>query len=178
VSFIPLLGIEIAVTSLVGRYMGAGDPDTAHKAAMSGIKTGIFYSIIILFLFLLIPRALVMIFRPDVPGQVFSDAIPIAVSMIRLASLYVLVEAVMVAIVGALRGAGDTHFTMLISVSAHWLLLPILFLLMNVLNLSAVTGWLGIIVFFNIFCGVLILRYRSGKWKRIRVVEEIVSVEK
>ncbi|MBN1144673.1 MAG: MATE family efflux transporter [Bacteroidales bacterium] len=170
VSFIPLLGIEIAVTSLVGRYMGAGDPDTAHRAAISGIKTGILYSVFILFLFVLIPETLVMVFRPENPDSVFTEAIPIAKAMIRLASIYVLVEAVMVAIVGALRGAGDTHFTMLISVAGHWLLLPILYLLMNVLGQSAVTGWLGLIIFFNIFCGVLVLRYRSGKWRKIKVL--------
>lgn len=170
VSFIPLLGIEIAVTSLVGRYMGSGDPDTAHKAAMSGIKAGIFYSIFILILFLLIPGYLVMIFKPDLPDAVFNAAVPIAKSMIRLASLYVLVEAVMVAIVGALRGAGDTHFTMLVSVIAHWTLLPVLYLLMNVLGFSALVGWFGLIVFFLIFCSILILRYRSAKWKEIKVV--------
>jgi MATE family multidrug resistance protein len=172
ISFIPLLGIEIGVTSLVGRYMGAGDTVTAHRAAMSGVKTGLFYSVIILFLFMLIPAALVMIFKPNSPDVVFDQAIPIAKAMIRLASLYVLIEAVMVAVVGALRGAGDTHFTMLISVAAHWILLPVLYLLMNVLGFSAVIGWLGLIIMFNIFCGILILRYRSGKWKSIRILED------
>ena len=57
-TFIPLLGIEIAVTSLVGRYMGAGDPETAHRAAMSGIKTGIYYSAVVLVLFVFIPETL------------------------------------------------------------------------------------------------------------------------
>lgn len=175
VSFIPLLGIEIGVTSLVGRYMGAGDPDTAHRAAMSGIKTGIFYSVVILVLFMAIPNALVLVFRPDVPVDIFNKAVPIATSMIRLASLYVLAEAIMVAIVGALRGAGDTHFTMLISVCAHWTMLPVVFLILKVFNGSAVAGWLGLIIFFLLFCVFIILRYRSGKWKNIRVVEQPVD---
>ena len=144
VSFIPLLGIEIAVTSLVGRYMGAGDPATAHRAAMSGIKTGIVLFFCDFTIFILIPGTLVMMFRPDVPTGIFNQAIPIAKSMIRLASLYVLLEAVMVAIVGALRGAGDTHFTMMISVASHWTMLPVVYIMMNVLNLSAVAGWLGL----------------------------------
>jgi Na+-driven multidrug efflux pump len=42
---------------------------------------------------------------------------------------------------------------------------------MNIMGMSAVTGWLGIIIFFIIFCFVLILRYRSGKWQQIKVVE-------
>jgi len=172
VSFIPLIGIEIGVTSLVGRYMGAGDPQSAHHAAMSGIKSGLYYSVVILILFLAIPGNLVMIFRPEVPVDIFDDAVPIAKTMIRLASLYVLLEAVMVAIVGALRGAGDTHFTMIISVTAHWTMLPVVYLIMNVFNMSAVAGWLGLIIFFMLFCGVLILRYRSGKWQSIRVIDK------
>ena len=51
VSFVPLIGVQIGVMSLVGRYMGAGDPDTAHRAAMSGIKIGWVYSSVILVLF-------------------------------------------------------------------------------------------------------------------------------
>ena len=112
VSFIPLLGIEIAVTSLVGRYMGARRPDVAHHAAISGIKTGIFYSITILVLFVTVPEFLVRIFSPDSFSSIFEEAVPVAVHMVRIASFYVLAEAVMVAVVGALRGAGDTHFTM------------------------------------------------------------------
>ncbi len=175
VSFIPLLGIEIGVTSLVGRYMGAGDPKTAHRAAMSGIKTGIYYSIFILFLFVLIPGSLVAVFKPIHTSAAFIQAVPIATSMIRLASLYVLAEAVMVAIVGALRGAGDTHFTMLISVAAHWTMLPVVYILMNVLGFSAIIGWLGLIIFFLLFCMVLIWRYRSGKWQKIKIVNTSVS---
>jgi MATE family multidrug resistance protein len=170
VSFIPLLGIEIAVTSLVGRYMGAGDPDTAHKSAMSGIKTGIFYSIIVLFLFLLIPEALVRIFHPENSDELFEQVVPVAKAMIRIAALYVLAEAVMVAIVGALRGAGDTHFTMMISVAAHWTFVPVIYLLLKVWQFPIVIGWLGLVIMFLLFCSVLILRYRRGKWQQIKVI--------
>jgi MATE family multidrug resistance protein len=90
--------------------------------------------------------------------------------MIRLASVYVLAEAVMVAIIGALRGAGDTHFTMLLSVGAHWTMLPVVYIVMNIMNMSALTAWFALIVFFLLWCSLLILRYRSGKWQKIRVV--------
>lgn len=177
ISFIPLLGIEIAVTSLVGRYMGAGKPDIAHRSAMSGIKSGIFYSFIILILFILIPETLVRIFHPAESSEVFEQVVPLAKTMIRIASLYVLSEAVMVAIVGALRGAGDTFFTMIISVSGHWTFVPVLYIILNVFELSIVTGWLALILVFLVFCGVLVLRYRSGKWQKIRVVDHADSID-
>jgi multidrug resistance protein, MATE family len=171
VSFIPLLGIEIAVTSLVGRYMGAGRPQVAHRSALSGIKTGMFYSIAILILFLAIPELLVRVFHPDTPSAIFESAVPIAVSMIRIASIYVLAEAVLVAIIGALRGAGDTHFTMLASVSAHWVFVPLLYLSMNVFRFSVAFSWSLLVVFFLVFCGLLVWRFQGGKWKHIRVIE-------
>lgn len=171
VSFIPLLGIEIAVTSLVGRYMGAGRPQVAHRSALSGIKTGIFYSIAILVLFVAIPEWLVRIFHPETPSDIFESAVPIAVTMVQIASLYVLAEAIMVALVGALRGAGDTHFTMMASVAAHWTFVPVLYLSMNVFKLSVTFSWFLLVLFFLVFCGLLIWRFRSGKWKLIKVIE-------
>ncbi len=177
ISYIPLLGIEIAVTSLVGRYMGAGDPDTAHRAAISGIKTGILYSIMILILFLFIPESLARIFRPEGQNAVFAEALPMAKSMIRIASMYVLAEAIFVALIGALRGAGDTHWTMIASVTFHWTFVPLLCVLFYVLDMSAVAGWLALVILFLVFCVVMFLRYRSGKWRSIRVVEASVPVQ-
>jgi putative efflux protein, MATE family len=170
VSFIPLIGIETSVTSLVGRYMGAERPQAAHRAALSGIKTGIFYSVIILILFLLIPKTLVLVFQPSVPSAIFDKALPTAISMIRLASLYVLSEAVMVALVGALRGAGDTHFTMIASVIAHWLFVPLIYICLNVFKLSVPFSWFALILFYLLFSLILIMRFNSGKWKKIRVI--------
>jgi len=170
VSFIPLLGIETSVTSLVGRYMGAGQPHLAQRSAMSGIKTGVLYSILILILFLFFPKSLVMVFRPETITDSFSQAIPIAVSMIQIAALYVLVEAVAVAIIGALRGAGDTYFTMVVSVISHWLFVPILYLCLNVFKITVAGSWFAMVLFFLLFMGILILRFRSGKWKTIEVI--------
>lgn len=170
VSFIPLLGIEVAVTSLVGRYMGAGKPHYAHRAAISGIKIGIFYSFIILILFVFVPEWLVRVFSPDKNVEFFEQSVPIAVSMIQIASLYVLAEAFIVAIIGALRGAGDTFFTMLASVSMHWLFVPVLYVALNVFNLSVTWSWFLLVVFFLVFCGILYLRFIGGKWKQIKII--------
>ncbi|WP_423129811.1 MATE family efflux transporter [Gaoshiqia sp. Z1-71] len=170
VSFIPLLGIEMAVMSLVGRYMGAGKPDMAHRSAISAIKTGIFYSVVILALFVLIPEALVRVFHPLEPSAIFEEAVPVAVAMVRIAALYVLAEAIMVALVGALRGAGDTHFTMIASVSMHWLIVPVLYLSLNIFHLSVAVSWLLLVIMFLLFCTVLIFRFRGSKWKQIRVI--------
>lgn len=172
VAFVPLIGIEIAVTSLVGRYMGARQPDTAHAAAMSGIKVGSIYSIVMLIMFVSIPYSLINIFRPDVNDTVFTQSLPLTLFMLRLVAIYVLLEAMTVAICGALRGAGDTFWAMSISVALHWFMVVILFVMLNVLHTSARMAWVAMILWFFLFSFVFFLRYRSGKWRDIKVIND------
>jgi len=170
VSFVPLIGIEIGVMSLVGRYMGAKDPDTAHRAAMSGLKTGWFYSAFILVLFVGFPEYLVGIFRPEHADPIYAEAVPMAVYMLRLASLYVLIEAVVLVFSGALRGAGDTFWAMAISVGMHWILVPLLLITMKVLDGSPEAGWTVLVFAFMALSSLFYLRYRTGRWREIEVL--------
>ncbi len=173
VSFVPLIGVEIGVMSLVGRSMGAGDPDSAHRAAMSGLKLGLVYSFFILILFVGFPSYLVNMFRPAGSGEVFYAAFPAAMAMLRLASLYVMVEALFIVFIGALRGAGDTLWAMGMSVGLHWFMASILFVMLRVLGMSPVAGWGSVVVLFLIFSGIVFLRYRSGQWRKIRIVDTV-----
>jgi len=171
VSFIPLLGIEIAVTSLAGRYMGAGRPQAAHRSAISAIRTGMGYSIVILGLFLFIPETLVRVFHPKEFSETFETAVPMAVDMIRIASLYVLAQAVMVSLIGTLRGAGDTLYTMLVSVGANWAFIPLLYLCLYVFHTSVPFAWFVIVAIYLIFCFVIYRRFKSGKWKKLQIIK-------
>jgi len=170
-SFVPLLGIGVGVTSLVGRYMGAGSPDTAHKATMSGVKLGMIYSAIVCILFAGFPGILASIFRPDVANSIFDAAMPVTVFMIRLAAFYVLAEAVFVVFIGALRGAGDTFWAMFISVALHWVLVPILFVMLKVLDTGLEAAWQAVVGMFLLFSIFVYLRYRSGRWRTISMVK-------
>ena len=150
--------------------MGAGKPDVAHRSAMSGIRAGLFYALAVTCTFLFFPELLVNIFRPDAGNPVFDAAAPIAVSMVRIASIYIIAETVMVTLIGALRGAGDTLWVMIASVTYQWLFVPVLYFMLNILGFSPVAAWFGFVIFFMIFCSVLILRYRGGRWRLIKVV--------
>ncbi|MBM3316375.1 MAG: MATE family efflux transporter [Candidatus Eisenbacteria bacterium] len=171
VSFVPLLGVNIGVISLVGRYMGARDPDTAHKATLSGFKLALTYSAVTFALFSLLPHPLVDLFRTRQDAAAFAEVRPLAVFMVRLVALYVMADAVGIVFGGALRGAGDTFRTMLLSVSGHWVLALAGFLMVRVLHAPPRLTWAVVVALVICLGGVLYLRYRSGHWRRIRVVE-------
>ncbi len=177
VSFVPLIGIEIGVTSLVGRYMGARQPQTARRVALSGFKLGLIYSSLVLVFFAGFPHFLVEVFRPEGASPVFDAAVPTAVFMVRLASLYVLVEAMLCVFIGALRGAGDTLWAMRMSVVLHWALVFVLALVLRSLRLPPEAGWAVMVSFFLVFSGLVLRRWRQGKWEHIRVVEPAAPAE-
>ena len=171
VSYVPLIGIEIAVTSLVGRYMGAMRPDIAEKSAMSGLKIGAIFSLFIFALFLFFPGLLVDVFKPEGQDVIFEQARPLAIFMVQVAAIYVSVEAVIVTFVGVLRGAGDTMFAMVLSTTMHWMMAIAIYLTLNNLDASPKTAWLIAVATFFLMGIAFFWRYRLGRWKRIEMVE-------
>jgi multidrug resistance protein, MATE family len=171
VSFVPLLGVNIGVISLVGRYMGARDPDTAHRATLSGLKLALVYTTFTLALFSLFPHSLVEVFRSRQDVAAFTQVRPLAVFMVRLVALYVMADGIGIVFGGALRGAGDTFRTMLLSVSGHWVLALSGLLLVRVFHAPPRVTWVVVVVLVMSLGVVLYLRYRTGHWRRIRMVD-------
>lgn len=170
-SFIPLIGIEIAVMSLVGRYMGARDTVSASRSAYSGLMAASIYSFTNMLLFVFIPTVLVNVFRSSEDSLVFAQAAPIAVRMIQLAALYLLFDAIMLCFVGVLRGAGDTYWTMWASMIMNWTMTISAYVMFTYFKLDVITVWTTVIVIIILFAVVLYLRFRSGKWKNIHMID-------
>ncbi len=175
ISFFPLIGIEVAITSLVGKYMGAGKVKLAVKSAFSGLTAGIIYSFVCFLFFVFMPEILVRVFKTAGESGVFEQAIPLAKRMVQLAALYVMFDAVMVCFIGALRGAGDTHWTMWASIATHWIMVITAYLMFNVFKFDVVSVWLSVVVIVIIFAFALFVRFRRGRWKNIRMIDEIAA---
>jgi MATE family multidrug resistance protein len=157
--------------------MGSRQPDMAHHSAMSGLKLGGMYSAFIFVLFAGFPGMLVNVFHPSSASPVFDSAVPMAVFMVRVASIYVLVEAMLCVFIGALRGAGDTFWAMRMSVILHWAMVAVLAVILRLLCLPPEAGWSAMVFFFLVFSGVVFARYRQGKWRNIRIVEPAPPAE-
>lgn len=173
VSFLPMIGINIGVISLVGRYMGGDNPDIAHRSTFSGFKLACIYSFFVLIAFACFPHYLVSVFQPSQLQNEFQQNIaPMAVTMLRLASLYVMADAMFLVFGGALRGAGDTLWAMVTSVSFHWVLVVVLYVMLNLIHASPPLSWLMLCLIFVFFCFVFFLRYKGGKWRTMKVIRE------
>ncbi len=171
VAFIPMVGLGIAVTSLVGRQMGGGNPEGARKATYLAVRVGYSYAFVMMLLFIFGAGRLVSVFTGALTAE---DAalIELAKAMIRLAAIYTLADITQLVFSGALRGAGDTRFVMYISVGMHWLLGVGAVVLIRIVQVPPLQMWLFFIGFVVVLGGLIFLRFRSGRWEHIKVIEE------
>jgi MATE family multidrug resistance protein len=170
VSFIPMLGVGAATTALVGHRMGAGDPTGARKVAFLGLRLAWGYGALIGIVFVAGAPILVQFFAGGFTTQ-DQSILPIARTLLRMAALYTVADAANVVFSGALRGAGDTRWVMIVSGILHWVMASGAFLFIKILSLPPVLVWLFFIAFVFSLCGSMFLRHRGGKWMAIRLVE-------
>ncbi len=79
-------------------------------------------------------------------------------------------QAVIFALGGALRGAGDTRYPLVVSL-VNWFVvrLPLAYAFAFVFGLGLTGIWLGVTIDYFVRAALLALRFRSGAWARVRV---------
>ncbi|MBN1700051.1 MAG: MATE family efflux transporter [Spirochaetales bacterium] len=170
VAFIPMVGLNMATTSVVGRHMGAGDIKGAEKATWLALRVAWVYAGSMMLLFVFGAPFLVRVFLPEAASAFQGNVVSLAEVMLRLAAFYTLADATQLVTSGALKGAGDTHWIMRATVTAHWIMAVISFFMIKVFSFQPVVIWI-FFIFFVISLGcLLVVRFRGGTWKRIRLV--------
>lgn len=175
VSFIPMVGLNIAVTSLTGRYLGAKDITSLKRSAYSGLKLATMYIGTLFIPFIFFTGSLVGLFLTDTAGANEEPIRELSHFMVRMISLYLFGDAVLIVFSGALRGVGDTFWTMMVSVAMHWTFAGITFISLKVFQFEARATWLLIIGVFFLFGPIMYLRFRSEKWMKTGALADIKS---
>ncbi|MBN2534844.1 MAG: MATE family efflux transporter [Spirochaetales bacterium] len=171
VSFIPLIGFSLAVTALTGQQMGSGNIEGAKKATMLVLKLTYVYASIMVLVFLLGADFLVKIFSMGFTANDL-EVLPLARLMLRLASIYLLADGTQLVFAGSLRGAGDTRWVMYISVILHIIMVSGTYVMIKVLHIHPVGVWLYFIGFVLSLGIAMFLRYKTGYWQKIRIVQK------
>jgi MATE family multidrug resistance protein len=172
VAYVPLMGLEVASTSLVGRYVGARDAAAATRSTYSGLKLGWGYSLLMGVFFVFLPGVLTDIFRPDMTEAsaeaiaIFDAARPMSIFMLRIATFYIFVEVLLVVYAGALRGAGDTVWVMFACAIMNWCVSGALYVAAYIFHLPAHYAWIAVVAVYSTAPVIFWLRWKSGKWRK------------
>ena len=163
-SFMQVVGIQIAASTLVGRYVGAQDLDAAARSHRAALLLGVVLSAVVSFLFVAAPGPLLRIFTDD--ASVLSLGLP----LLWLGAAYNLFDAVAIVASGSLRGAGDTRFPFWVQTATAWLVyLPVSWVLGVWLEGGLLGAWVGASIYSLALSILFVWRFRSGAWKSIRI---------
>jgi MATE family multidrug resistance protein len=163
-SFMQVVGIAIAVSTLVGRYIGAGDYDAAERSHDTAMRLAISLSVAVGVIFLAVPQHCLRIFTDD------ADVLSLGVPLLAVGALFQVADAVGVLSGGALRGAGDTRWPFFVQTALAWgLFLPAGYLGGIVLDGGLTGAWLGGVLYVAVLGVALRWRFRSGAWRHVKI---------
>ncbi len=162
VAYMPGFGFALAATTLVGQELGAKRPDRAHQCAHEAVRLAT--------LVMAVMGVLVSLFASQVMGIFVNDAAVIesGAPILRIAGLVMPLLGIGFTFAGGLRGAGDTTAVLVVLGASIWCVRVVgAYLLSPSLGLIGI--WIAIGLDFGVRSTLLALRFRSGKWKSIRV---------
>jgi MATE family multidrug resistance protein len=170
-AFMPLVGLGIAASILVGQYQGRGQSDIAARAGWTTLKMGWLYMGAIALTFLLFPHGYFVLFTGHGGEVELNEVLPVGRWMLVMMAVWGLADAANVILAGALRGAGDTRFVMLYSIVVMWFIwLGGEALLLLAFGGGIKAAWLWLVFYVFILVIGFAWRFRSGRWKTIDVL--------
>ncbi len=162
-SFIPMIGLNIGVMSLIGRFVGAGNMDRANQVIASGFIVAISYSGLLAILFLVFRVQLVDVF--DTNEASFAEVRILASHMMIGLVTYMLADATILISGGALRGAGDTRWIMITSTSVHWVMLVAQYFVIVVYGYGPRVSWWVFVAMLLVLAMIYLGRLFGGTWR-------------
>jgi MATE family multidrug resistance protein len=172
-AFIPMIGLNVGVISMVGRFVGARDMARVDEVMTAAFFVALTYAATLAIVYSLFRYPLVEVFAP--PSGDFTVIRELSAFMMIGLSSYVMADAVIHVSGGVLRGAGDTRWLMVASVSLHWAMLVAQFFIIRVLELSPKVSWLALVALILAIALVYALRLKSGHWRDPEALERVMA---
>lgn len=174
-SFMPAVGFSIAVTSIVGRNIGAGRPDVAAARAGTALLLAMVYMGACGILMFAFRGPLIAFFAAgaNTPPDVAAEVVAVGSTLMVAAAVFQAFDAMGIVMLGALRGAGDTLWPGLVTVGLSWsVIVGGGWLLVRFApGLGPLGPWIAASAYIVLLALVLAHRWRRGAWRSIRVLE-------
>jgi MATE family multidrug resistance protein len=171
-AFMPMIGCGIAVSVLVGQYLGGEKPDHAQSAVYSGFHLTLTYMLSIAAAYVLVPDVFVAPFALRADPKEFSEIYGYSIILLRFVAVYSVFDTMNIVFCSAIKGAGDTRYVMLITVilSVFVFILPV-YLTVVVFEFGLMVAWIFATAYIILLGFIFYLRFLGGKWKAMRVIE-------
>ncbi len=173
-SFMPAVGINVAINSIVGKYIGANTPDIAVSRARVGVAIAVVYMTVCATIFVLFRVELIEMFISS--GQYTledkKEIIRLGANMLIVVALFQTADALGIVYTGALRGAGDTVFPGIVTAIYSWVFIvgggwiAITFFPQT----GSVGPWIAAATYIVLISVTMAIRFERGSWRSIDLI--------
>jgi len=164
VIYLPVFALNMAGSVLTGQNLGAGSPERAERIGWKITFAGV--------TFVTLMSLPIFIWAGFVSAPVAKDpqVLDETVRYLRIMMLSEPLMALSLILGGCLQGAGDTKGTMLVIVSALWIIrLPLAYFLSVVAGYGALGVWLAMVISMYFQGIAMTIRFKQGRWKELRL---------
>ncbi len=176
--FMPVLGIGVATITLVGRHLGENRADLAARSTWTALCLALAVLLPLAAIYVLFPNALLWAYGHTHDST--ADAVPrkLAAVLLRFVAFYSLFDAMNVIFAGAIKGAGDTRFAMLTTISAALGAAAFIWISQEWLHLGLHGAWFVVTGWISVLGVVFLLRFIQGRWREMRVIEPTMNTSR
>jgi len=159
-AFMLVFGLSVAAQTLVGQCIGAGEKDAARQVTRRILRLG--YALMggMGMIYLLVPQWLMALFVRQ--GEA-AQLLPYARPLFAIVAACLAFDLTFMVLAGALRGAGDTTYAMVVNVGCAWLLFVPATLVVAP-RAGVVGAWSCLVVYMIVMSLLIELRFRGRAW--------------
>ena len=172
-TFLPMIGLNVGLATLVGQAMGRGSPADAERVTVNSLHISLAYMFSLSLLVAVFAGPLMDLFAPgDLSPEEYASVRELGVILLYFIAVYSLVDSCNIVYFGALKGAGDTLGIMclLAGSAVCFIVLPILALKHLGMD-SVISYWIVFTAYVILLALAAMLRFYRRRWHTIRVVE-------
>ncbi len=184
-SFMPAVGLSIAVTATVGKSLGAKRPDLAAHRAWTGLGLALVYMGTCGVCFVVLGRPMIEVFlERNTSPEERAILVGLGVKFLYATAAFQLFDACAMTLSGALRGAGDTVWPGVATLILSWSLIVGggLLLVRFAPGLESLGPWIAASSYIIALALAMLARWLSGKWRTMDLLGHaaagVVSGEK
>jgi Na+-driven multidrug efflux pump len=163
-SFLPCIAFSAAAPALVGQSLGMHDPTRATAVGWAATRMAALWTSVAGVTFAVFPAFFLGLFTSS------PDVVVAGVTAMIVVGVAQPAQAVIFTIGGALRGAGDTRWTLGLTI-LNWFVVrfPLAVVLGLVVGWGLAGVWVAIAIDYAVRAGLMGRRFASGAWTRRRV---------
>ena len=177
-AFMPMIGIGIAVSVLVGQRLGGDNPKLAERSTYSAFHLTFLYMTVIALFYVAWPDLFIQPFAARSDPVRFASIREMTIVLLRFVAVYSLFDALNIIFASAIKGAGDTRFVMIMELILSMAIMVVpSYLAIIHFSLGIYGGWICATMYIAALGMAFYGRFRGGRWKEMRVIEErVISI--